>query len=500
MSKIQIDRSNINTMRKSKRRVLTPNEKKQLLKKYPNCYICESSLKGYENNEIQFDHIYNYADGHEQNLENFAPVHASKKNRKKNCHKEKGQKSPIIYKEEVRIKDLLQKIKGLGDICRNAHPSTYEINKNKSTIEFNGKTLPLYNQKINGLDNYYFYDEIDTKYIENDEQIQLRPLGPNILPLIFNLKNSIQLLPSIGRLDANSETIKIFDGQHKAVAQIVGNNRKYILCIVFINTEIKTLQEVIFQAHSTFAQQKYNRNHIESKLASIYKKNIEAYRKRIGNPNAPFTEFEILQNETKARRKEFILSFIIEEVKTKTNFIDELVATTKKEQKIKPMIWQSLEKLISSICNLEPVDEPSDSPTNFRNNEISNVAFIVDQIKLHAIDNKWNPENPESKPHKLSRTFFYKMSFNNWSVILVKALEYCYEIKKDEIIRSGLCYTPEFDLNIKKKFERIIKKLFDHPMWLKDINQSIIAKANVETPVTEIFDNEKLNHLYLSKN
>jgi len=75
-----------------------------------------------------------------------------------------------------------------------------------------------------------FFHEVETKFIENDEVIQLRPLEPKILPLLFNLKQAVQLLPSLGRIDPQSKTVQIFDGQHKAVAQIVGNNRSAISC------------------------------------------------------------------------------------------------------------------------------------------------------------------------------------------------------------------------------------------------------------------------------
>lgn len=486
-------------MKRDKRKILDENEKAQLLKTSATCYICEKSLKGYSKDEIEYDHIYNFADGYPQTISNFAPVHASKDSRRLNCHKEKGQKSPIKYKEELRIKDKLSQIKGLGDLCPSAIQSTFKIQKGQKEIEFNGKKIPLFNQIINGSNNFYFYDEIAIKYIENDEQIQLRPLGPNILPLIFNLKDAIQLLPSLGRLDKSTSTIKIFDGQHKAVAQIIGNNRDYIQCIIFVDADIKALQEVIYQAHSSFVQQKYNKNHIESKLASIFKNNIEAYRKRIGDPHASFTESQILISENRAKRNQFILSATIEELKSYSNFISEYVATTKKDQKIQPMIWQSLEKTITILCNTEPVSEPSDNKLNYRNDEIKNIAFILEQIKACAIENKWNPSNPLSVNHKLARTYFYKMAFNNWIKILADALKFAYEIKTGEIMNLPICYRPEFDTATKKQFEKIIKKLFEHPLWVKPVFQNDIAKANKENAVSQIFDLEKLNYMHLIK-
>ena len=59
---------------KEERKVLTQEEKDQLLKKHHACYICLDSLDGYSPEELQYDHIYNYADGYPQELSNFAPV------------------------------------------------------------------------------------------------------------------------------------------------------------------------------------------------------------------------------------------------------------------------------------------------------------------------------------------------------------------------------------------------------------------------------------------
>ena len=101
-------------MPKDERRILTEEEKTELLVKHRNCYICNKTLESYERAEIQFDHIYNYADGYPQELCNFAPVHASSDERKLNCHSSKGRKSPIDYREEVRIKERLKTIKGLS--------------------------------------------------------------------------------------------------------------------------------------------------------------------------------------------------------------------------------------------------------------------------------------------------------------------------------------------------------------------------------------------------
>jgi len=481
------------------RRVLTQEEKDILLKKYKNCYICLKPLEGYSKSEIEFDHIYNYADGYPQDLSNFAPVHASKDPRKLNCHKDKGRKSPFEYREEVRVKTRLAEITGLNDLCKNPVPVIYKISDDKKSIEINGEVFKLFNQKIGNEDNYYFFGDIDISNIENDEKIQLRPLEPKILPLVFNLKTSLQLLPSLGRLDPESKTIKIFDGQHKAVAQIVGNNKKNIMCTVFVEPNIDKLRLVIYQAHTDFVQQRYKKSHIDAKLADIYKQKISAYREKVGDPYAKYSEKDILNGESKADISRFLLASILDEVQQERSFIRDYAASNRTEQKRKPILWQSIERIVKSLCNLEPVDEYSDSESNYRSEEIENLCFILDQIEAFSIKNKWEPDNPDAINHILSRTYYYRTSFNNWLDVLQEALKYAFEQMYGKKIYNAICYQKNFPPEVRERFSNIIKKLFEHPLWIKGDIQNEIAKTNQDVVVKEIFKSEGLDYIYVTK-
>jgi hypothetical protein len=486
-------------MNTEERKILTEEEKQSLLKKHFNCYLCQSTLEGYSRDEIQFDHIYSYADGYPQDLNNFAPVHASNIDGKLNCHKDKGRKKPVDYREELRIKKELSKIDGLKDLRPTAIESVFSIDEKQNNINFNGISLPLYNQRIDNNDNYYFFHEVDIKYLENDEQIQLRPLEAKILPLIFNLKKSVQLLPSLGRLDNKEKKVKIFDGQHKAVAQIIGNKRTKLPCIVFVEPDISKLREVIYEAHTDFVQQRYKKSHMDAKLADMYRQKIEDFRTRIGDPAAPYTEQDILGDKTSAQKRNFIISSIIDEIKRELNFVQNFVAQDKNEQKTKPMLWQSLERLIQTFCYTQLVDVPTDSNKNFRSPEIDNICFIVKEIQIASITNKWNPENPEDSNHILSRTYYYRTAFNNWQQILEKALKFSLEQMLGHAIHGDLCYREVFAANTKKRFSEIIKKLFDAPLWVIDQNQKLISGANKDSIVQELFEKEHLDYIYLTK-
>ena len=490
------------------RRILTDEEKKYVREKYKNCcYICELTLDGYEEGEIQYDHIYAHvadiAGGEE--LDKFAPIHASSNPAKKNCHSGKGTKSWFEYKEEIRIKNKLSTISGLKDICKDA--KLCSLNKiSDSQIEFNGKCLPLYNQKLSGKDNFYFFDEINIEYLENDNLIQLRPLEDKILPLTFHLRDSVQLLPSLGRLDAKECKVRIFDGQHKAVAQIVGNNKKSIACIVFIDPDVSALQTTVFEAHSRFLQQRYKRSHIMDKIAERYKAKVEQWKSIHGG--IPFSEMDILKGEGKPIRRKFILASVLDELNSSNAFIDgrynfenDFVDTTKKKgARQNPMLWDNYERAVASLINLEPISETSDSPKNYRADEIENLKYLLGLLYWFAIKDKWNPNNPESEGHQLAVRYFYDKVFEVYYPILVKALRYSYEQKMDRALgeNEGLCYREQFSEDIKKRFARIFERLLHHGVWANPQYRETF-RATTSGPIAELFSKEALDYIYLTR-
>ena len=500
MKSVKSEKRRKTIISKEERRVLTQEEKTSLLNNHKDCYICLKRLDGYSPEEIEFDHIYNYVDGYPQSLSNFAPVHASSDLRKLNCHRAKGRKSPCQYREELRIKLKLEKVTGLKDICANAVQSTYTISQDNKFITFNDEILPVYNQKIGNNDNLYFFHEIETRFIENDEQIQLRTLEESkILPLIFNLKQAVQLLPSVGRLDTQTKTVKIFDGQHKAVSQIIGNNRDKISCIIFVNPDIDALRVTVYQAHTDFVQQRYKKSHVDAKLADIYRQKIEAYRKKIGDPNAKYSEKHILNGESRSSIRKFLLSSILSEMRIERTFINDYAAQSRTEQKRHPILWQSIQRIITQFCNLEPVEEFSDNEKNFRSDEIENLGFIFDRIEEFSLKNKWDPDNPNSIGHQLARTYYYRTAFNNWIKTLEEALRFTLEQMQGAKVYGLLCYRKTFSPENKARFITIHKKLFDHPLWVQEQIQNEIAQTNQDAVVTEIFKREGLDYIYLTK-
>ena len=480
------------------RRQLTEEEKEKLRSRWQSCYICETSLEGYNDTDIEYDHIYNYAEGYSQELSNFAPVHSSKDASKRNCHAAKGRKSPFAYKEELRINKVLEEVSGLKDLCKVAKDCDISLDtmSNPPMITLNGERIRLSSQRLDNKDHWYFFHEIPKEYLESDDNIQLRPLDARIKGLIFHLKSCLQLLPSLGRLDLQSRKIKVFDGQHKAVAQLIGNNRQRIPCIVFLDPDVNKLRTTVTEAHTNFLQQRYAPSHIDNKLAQIYGKKIAEFQ--AGDANKPYSEKDILRFESKAQIRKFLRASVIDGLKEKCNFIQHFVFEHRREQKLKPIAYANLQLFVDTFANLEAVDRVAGDPENWRGSELDNLTYLLSCLHKYSLENRWNPDNPDAVETKLAALYYFTHSFKIWIKILERALRFFYENMINKPIEGVLCYRRTFSPEVKERFVRIVERLFTHGLWLNPSNR-VILQSIYDDQITELFSKEELNYIYLTR-
>jgi len=477
------------------RRVLTDEEKRGLRVKWPRCYICDDDFKQYSHSEIEFDHIHDYASGNPQELSNFAPVHAAKDSTKKNCHQDKGRKSPFEYKEELRIKKMLSSIHGLKDLHPKAKQSTFMIDPSSKYIELNGERYPLFSQRLNGIDNLYFFAEIPTEYIESDDAIQLRPLDNRIVSLTFSLRRSLQLLPSLARLEKDQRRIKVFDGQHKAVAQIVGNNRNRIACIVFIDPDLNSLRKTVTDAHSEFVQQRYAPSHIHRKLAVIYESRIKEFQR--GDPNMSYSEYDILRSETKAKKRGFLFSSIIDGLRDQGTFINRFVHEPRGKAIDKPIPYRNIEIFIETFSNLNPVNEYSGAAQNYRHSELENLQSLLDLIEKYSLKDKWDAQNPDSATNQIPNLCYLTHPFKIWIGIYQKAIRYAMELVASQAVEGALCYRKAFSAEELNRIDKITERLFKHGLWLNPSNVPIL-RSIYDEEIKNLFKTEKFDHMNLN--
>lgn len=483
-------------MSMEKRRILTTEEKKQLRQQWPKCYICEESFEDYDESEIEYDHIYAYAKGYPQDLEHFAPIHASNLPGKYNCHKAKGVKSPIEYKEEVRIKSLLNKVKELKHLCPTAKPINFEMNKGAMAATLNGQKVNLYKQSIRGKDLYYFFHELSPENIESDDEIQLRPVDSRITGLVFHLRECPQLLPSLARLDTHDKKIKVFDGQHKAIAQMIGNRQERLQFLVFIDPDVNLLRNTVLEAHTKFVQQRYQPSHIDRKLADVFQARILTFQG--GDSYKPYSEKDILGPESKAKRRQYLEAWIIEGLRDMTEMAESLIARVVKEQGSRPFLYSSLKRFARKFANLEPIEYPTGHPENYRDAELHNLTSILEAIRQETLEDKWNPRNPEAEEHKLARNFYYDHTVRIWLDILEESISFGLSMLAGKKLDRPICYRAEFSQDEIDRISSIAKRLFSHGLWLNPANRTVLS-SSFDTDIRKLFSNQSLDMIYCVK-
>jgi len=483
-------------MATEKRRILTLEEKQLLRERWPKCYICEEDFEGYDESEIEYDHIYGYATGHPQDLEYFAPVHASKQQGKRNCHKDKGVKSPIEYKEEIRIKSLLSKVKELKHLCPRAKPVSFSMDTDAMVATLNGQEINLCKQTIRGKDWYYFYHELSPEYIESDDEIQLRPVDSRITGLVFHLRACPQLLPSLARLDTHHNKIKVFDGQHKAIAQMIGNSQERLPFLVFIDPDVNWLRNTVLEAHTKFVQQRYQPSHIDRKLADVYQARILAFQG--GDSNKPYSEKDIIGSEIKSKRRQFLEACIIEGLGPKTQMADSLIAKVVKEQRSRPFLYSSLKRFVRRFARLEPIEYPTGHPDNHREDELNNLTQILESIRLETLEGKWDPNNPESEEHKLARNYYYDHTVRVWLDILEESISFGLSMLASKKLERPICYRSEFSQDEAGRISSIIRRLFSHGLWLNPEHR-VTLSSSFDLDIRKLFGSQGLDYIYCVK-
>ena len=124
----------------------------------------------------------------------------------------------------------------------------------------------------------YTFVEVPLEYIYHDDLINPRGINSNITKLVKEFyKTNPQLHLSLARYD--KEKIKIFDGQHKAVAQLLLGTKRLVIRL-FLNPNVERLIETNTNAGSTLKQVAFDKAIMQQLNDVLYKETIEQFIRR----------------------------------------------------------------------------------------------------------------------------------------------------------------------------------------------------------------------------
>ena len=211
------------------------------------CFICGEEID-LDLNPTNIDHIKPLVTGGKDDESNFALAH-------ENCNKSKQDADLVVARAMARLQKI---IKGAEE--KHETPSlkhvlaanggsqfdfSYKITDGKLSYAFSQtgddtiRTSEIFLDELSKEKTAFI--RVPLQYLYHDEIINPRGINSSIGLLIKEFhKGNPQLHVSLARIDEGK--IKIFDGQHKAVAQIMLGTRELIVRL-FVDTDVDRMIE-----------------------------------------------------------------------------------------------------------------------------------------------------------------------------------------------------------------------------------------------------------------
>ncbi len=472
-----------------------------------SCFICEQPVDLVAHKDtLDIDHVVPLKVGGKDDPTNFALTHAS-------CNRSKQASNLEVARILSRFSQLKEhlakqnKSPNLGDLLTQAGGGNYSLgfslSKDTLTYSFSElgdstlKSLPVYTDDLSGF--RYFFAKLPIQYLAHDAHINPRSIGTSISKLVEEFFNKRpQLHVPLGWIDAkdNRSSIHIFDGQHKAAAQIM-LGVKTLPVRVFIDPDPDTLITTNTNAGTTLKQVAFDKSVQRHLGNSLYQERLQRYQQATSRKedDLGFSERDLI-NHFKGQSRE-IKRYILDAVRNGVtsdidnkliSFIDMSGRGTNH-----PLSYSTIEKTFYSFFIYQevletPIDyqlEEGENPREIERSQIVKLMNLVaESIYIGKFDDSVGTDKIENKLRK-GDTFnhdhlrAYRMSKEE---LIYNWLQYLGQIARNFFIMQGKpdprerlfqCPFPE---QVWENMRRFLKSFSELPVWVNtDLSESVFG-------------------------
>lgn len=390
---------------------LSSNDRKVLERKLweiqnHRCFICEKELD-LDIHSFNIDHICPLANGGKDDPSNFAISH-------EHCNKTKQDADLVVAKKLFQLKQIIED----AEVAK-------EVPSLKHVLIANGGSKFEFKYKVEQDELVYSFDDVgdvklkrteiftDTltnektaficvpiEYLYHDEAINPRGINSSISLLIKEFhKPNPQLHLSLARIEDGK--IKIFDGQHKAVAQLMLGVRNIVVRL-FIAPDIDRLIETNTIAGSKLKQIAFDKAIVRQLHDTLYSERLKNYQRDHGLSEDDFSFSEQnLVDHFKGERGNVKVYIINSQKHSITRSPDNKLQSYinfEGRGTALPLSYSTFEKtLLSSFVNAKtilstPIDYRVDEGLNPRILEKEQLICLCNIIAEELLINKFDDE------------------------------------------------------------------------------------------------------------
>ncbi|WP_346712959.1 HNH endonuclease signature motif containing protein [Mediterranea massiliensis] len=499
---------------------LTSTQREELIRKLweiqkHKCFICGKEIDlDLHKNDIDIDHVIPLQAGGKDDESNLAITFSS-------ANRSKQAKDLNLARIEWNYRNLQEKLKAQGrelpnladvlmDVCGN-EPLNLIFKDNGTSISFTFSalghpeiiTVPVYTDAL--AKERYFFCNFPIEFINHDATINPRAIGPNVFNLIEEFyKGNPQLHVSLGYIqiaDDKESCVKLFDGQHKAAAQIM-LGVKEIPVRVFIDPDIDKLRKSNLNAGTKLKQVAFDKSVQRNLGSTIYFERVKRYQmaKELSEDCLSFSEKDLINFYSGESRE--IKKYILDAVRTRIirHEQNKLVPYIEMggKAKDKPLSYSSIEKtffsfFISQDALSTTLDYRSEEGLNPRYLEVEQIVklmnIIADKIVIGKFDLDKGTNQIENKIQKgeepdWNHVVAYRMLKEEimyvWLGLVKDVISQYYLISEGMFVGDGHdLFQRKFPTNLWRNIENFIVNLSLLPLWKsKELSSTIFGGKN----------------------